>query len=233
MQRLDDSNPRALRHRLRRARFARVEALLRAILRDRPVARVIDIGGRPGYWHLLDPALRDRVAVTLLNLPEELEREFPPGPADLDIRMVAGDATAMPEHADGGFDLAHSNSVIEHVGLYSAMARFAAEHRRVGRAYYLQTPNFWFPVEPHYGVPFFHWLPEPVRIGMHQRLNVGFARRTDWEDALARVDHTRMISRAMLRRLFPDGRHATERLALLPKSLIVWRDWPGAGGAGR
>lgn len=139
MRRLDDTNPRSLRYRRRRARFLRIEAILRRILRDRPVARVIDIGGRPAYWRLLDPELHDRVQVTLLN------------------------------------------------------------------------------------------LPEPVRVGLHQRLNVGFARRTGWEDALARVDHTRMISRAMLRRLFPDARHTTERFALLPKSLIAWRDWPGAG----
>ena len=42
---------------------------------------------------------------------------------------------------------------------------------------------------------------------------------------MARVDHTRIVSRRLLTNIFPDGIHKTERFALMPKSLIVYRRW--------
>ena len=36
---------------------------------------------------------------------------------------------------------------------------FAAEIKRVGTQYFVQTPNRWFPVESHTWLPFLGWLP--------------------------------------------------------------------------
>jgi hypothetical protein len=60
---------------------------------------------------------------------------------------------------DGGFDLVYSNSVIEHLGGIENQRPFAAECRRVGQNYYVQTPNIWFFMKPHFITPFIHWLP--------------------------------------------------------------------------
>lgn len=223
MKRPDASDRNSIRYRLRKARFRHIERLLDGIIADRGRASILDMGGRREYWKLLDQRYRDRVSVTIVNLEEEVRLEDQADDFGVEIRTIAGDATSLPGMADGSFDLTHSNSVIEHVGLYGAMAAFARETRRIGRAYYLQTPNFWFPLEPHYGVPFFHWLPEPTRLALHTRLNVGFAARTDWAGAAARVDHTRIVSRGLLRALFPDGTQESERFAMMTKSLIVYR----------
>ena len=51
--------------------------------------------------------------------------------------------------------------MIEHVGDAQSQRRFAREVARVGRAYWVQTPNRWFPVEQHLLTPFVHWLPKP------------------------------------------------------------------------
>jgi hypothetical protein len=229
MKRPDENDPKSIRHRMRKARFKRIEGLLDDILSKKDIATILDVGGRRDYWKLLDPAYRSRIHLTILNTEEDVAREEQNEGIGITIQTVVGDGTNMLEYGDGAFDMAHSNSVIEHVGLYRNMAAFAKETRRVGRAYYLQTPNFWFPLEPHYGLPFIHWLPEPTRLFLHSSVNLGFAERaSSWDEAMARVDHTRIVSRRLLTNLFPDGTHATERFALMAKSLIVYRPYTEA-----
>ena len=111
--------------------------------------QVLDNGGSEFNWALAacHPQL------TILNL----RFRFPPG-SDR-TRFLAGDARCLPFHSES-FDIVYSNSVIEHVGDDRDIHRFAHEVRRVGKAYYVQTPNRWFPVEPHYLAPLIHFLPK-------------------------------------------------------------------------
>ena len=78
------------------------------------------------------------------------------------MRAVRGDACYLP-HVDRGFDIAFSNSVIEHLGEYESQRRFAEEIRRVGRKVWVQTPARWFLVEPHFLTVGIHWLPRSVQ----------------------------------------------------------------------
>lgn len=55
----------------------------------------------------------------------------------------------MKQFQDNEFDAVFSNSVIEHVGDYEAQRQMANEIMRVGKRYFVQTPNFYFPIEPH------------------------------------------------------------------------------------
>lgn len=63
---------------------------------------------------------------------------------------------------DRQFDIVFSNAVLEHVGSRGEQARFAAELRRVSKVFFVTTPNRWFPVEHHTGLPFLHYLPPPL-----------------------------------------------------------------------
>lgn len=216
--------------RFRRRRFRIIQSLLEPMLAEKDRLRVLDVGGRRDYWELLEPAVASRLSITILN-NEAPELEVGVAPDDgLDVTYALGDACDMPQHGDGEFDLAHSNSVIEHVGSLTNMARMADEMRRVGRAYYIQTPYLWFPIEPHYGVPFFHWLPGPTRARMGWKRKVGYrARMEDYRASLALADHTELVDQTLMRELFPDGELVKERVALLVKSLIAVRPAAGAG----
>lgn len=210
--------------RFRAARFRQVQSMIDHLVARHGTIRVLDAGGRAEYWNMLSPEAADRVHVTILNTSPELADYSTQTATHLAYENVTGDACAMPQYGDGAFHLVHSNSVIEHVGSYSRMIAFADETRRVGQAYYVQTPNFWFPIDPHNAVPLLHWLPDPMRLGMETRFNLGVTRRTDYPGAADRIDHRRMVSQPMMHSLFPDARHSAERFALIfKKSLIASR----------
>ncbi len=81
-----------------------------------------------------------------------------------DVRVVRSDGRELP-FADGAFDLAFSNAVVEHVdGGREGQRRFVRELCRVARQVFVTTPNRLFPLDPHTLLPFVHWLPQgPVR----------------------------------------------------------------------
>lgn len=208
----------------RAARFRQVQALIDGLLLERDEIRILDAGGRPEYWNRLSPESAARTEIVILNYSSELIDYSQSVPDYLRYENVVGDACNMPQFADSSFDLVHSNSVIEHVGSYANMLAFASEVRRVGRGYYVQTPNFWFPIDPHTAFPLLHWLPDPVRISVQTRFRTGLASRTDFAGAASRLDGCRMVSGSMMRALFPDARHSAERFAFLfKKSLVAWR----------
>jgi SAM-dependent methyltransferase len=131
-----------------RARVRRHE-LLFGLAGLRPGGRVLDVGcGRLGL-RALEPDL-DITGVDLAERPDY------PGP------FVWADAADGLPFADREFDLVYCSSVIEHVPP-ARRAAFAAEVRRVGRGWFVQTPAYSFPIEPHALLPFAHWLPPRLR----------------------------------------------------------------------
>lgn len=216
---------KALQQRFRERRFARIQQMIEAQLAGQERLHILDVGGRAEYWNMLPAHLRERVQLTILNYAAELTAHSVDADNDLHFENVSGNACDMPQYADGSFDFVHSNSVIEHVGSYGNMQAFAREIRRVARTYYVQTPNYWFPIDPHIAFPFVHWLPDPMRVLAFTHFRLGVARKVDFAGALERMDSCRMISRRFMRELFPDAQHSRERVALVfTKSLIATRE---------
>lgn len=216
----DNTDPNSLVSRFRRARARRIVALIEAIHAERGSVRIIDLGGEPEYWSLFERDFLDRsgVHVTLVN---------PGGFDGADPKLFAsvdGDACDLPQYGDGAFDLVHSNSVIEHVGDWVRMEAFAREARRLAPRYYVQTPYFWFPVEPHFSSPFFHWRSEQSRARALMRRGHGFSKKApDVGAAMRDVQHARLLDKTQFRFLFPDAEHHDEVVAGLTKSLIAVR----------
>lgn len=59
---------------------------------------------------------------------------------------------------DKSIDIVFSNAVIEHVSRRDQQ-RMASEIMRVGRSWFVTTPNYWYPLELHRKLPGFHYLP--------------------------------------------------------------------------
>jgi SAM-dependent methyltransferase len=188
-----------LRTRLGSALAARARARrhrrFRALTGAGAGTRILDVGcGRLGL-RALEPDL-DITGVDLVDRPDY------PGP------FVRADATDRLPFGDGEFDLAYSSSVVEHLRPEDRAA-FADEIRRVGRTYWVQTPAFSFPVEPHALLPFAQWLPERLR-RPYWRLGVA----GEYEDIA-------LLRRGELERLFPESLVTAERVGPLAKSWIA------------
>jgi Methyltransferase domain len=206
----------------RARRVAQLRSLIAAISsRKGAPLKILDIGGRPQYWEQVGlQFLRlSNVKIVLLNIhATEL------GGGQDEFEKVVGDACDL-RFADHEFDLVHSNSVIEHVETWRNMKAFASETRRVGRYYYVQTPYFWFPVDPHfYAFPMFHWLPRPIRARLLSSLPLATAGRLPGIDkSFQAVDDARLLDLSQFKFLFPDAEIRFERAIGLPKSMIALR----------
>jgi hypothetical protein len=211
----DNRDPASLAARLRRRRFALFEALLSRVPGH---VRILDVGGTPDFWRVIGFA-RPNVSVTLLN------QAAPRAESD-GILGVVGDARDMREFSDREFDVVFSNSVIEHVGTFADQQAMASEVRRVGKRYFVQTPNKYFPVEPHFLFPGFQFLPTSLRAGMLARRDVGWYKKAEsYEAALKEVTAIRLLGAREFRRLFPDGTLSKERFFGLTKSFTIYGGW--------
>jgi hypothetical protein len=178
--------------------------------------RVLDVGGTVEIWQLAP------VMPRLVLLNQERAR-YEIGPAEA---VVLGDGTSLP-FADQSFDLVFSNSVIEHVGSRVQQARFAAEIARVGKQYWVQTPNRYFPVEQHLWTPFVHWLPRRWQAAILKRISVWriLTRVTpEQREFYVRhyLDSIRLLAASDVRALFPGTKLLRERFLGWTKSLIAW-----------
>lgn len=212
----DNRNAGSIANRLRHRRFQLFESLLQGV---QPPYRILDVGGTPSFWEMRGYAGRPDVSIVVLNL-KPLESQVP------NISTVVGDATDMAQIADGEFAMVFSNSVIEHVGTFPRQMQMGSEIRRVGKRYFVQTPNRSFPLEPHFLVPWFQFLPESVRVAMLRRFTLGWHARTpDAEAARAAVRAIRLMSGRELQQVFPGGRLYRERVLGMTKSFIVHGGW--------
>jgi len=178
----------------------------------RPETRVLDIGGREFNWTLLPFAPR----VTILNLDLQ-------GSQTGKFEWVVGDARQLP-FPDQSFEIVYSNSVIEHLGTAEDQRRFAYEVRRVGRSYFVQTPNRNFFLEPHVVTPFFHWLPRKWQAHLLRNFTLwGWITRPDGRARARYLDTIRMLNEAELRALFPGAEIWKERFLGLTKSFVAAR----------
>lgn len=181
------------------------------VLNLNPETRVLDVGGSLFNWQLL----LQQPQLVLINI--SMQRINKKAAA----RWLIADGMKMPFKPDT-FDIAYSNSVIEHLGTWENQQAFAVECQRVGQRYYVQTPNKWFPIEPHLLTPFIHWLPRSWQRRLLRNFTVwGWLVRPTPQQCDELMAEIRLLTKAELQRLFPDAEIWHERIFGMTKSLIA------------
>lgn len=213
----DVNNSDSLSNRMRAKRFEFFKQLV--VTLPRPLS-IVDIGGTPKFWEQCGWAGVDDFQITIVNLKMSECKHS-------NIKIKIGDATNLVDYSDRSFDIAFSNSAIEHLFTFENQAAMAREVKRVGRTYWVQTPNYWFPIEPHFQFIGWQWLPTTVRVEILRRYACG--RRgpyPDLEQARKNVREIRLLTRKELRQLFPNAHIWEERFCGLVKSCTVYSGFP-------
>ncbi len=162
----------------------------------RPTAetRILDVGvtsdtqhPESNFFEQLYPH-RDRITAVGTEDGSHLVASYP------GLRYQQVTPAAPLPFPDAAFDVVFSNAVIEHVGSRTSQQAFVNELRRVGRAFFVTTPNRWFPIEHHTGVPLLHYLPPRAYRGILNRTRLRY-----WADEA----HLHILTARSFRRLFP------------------------------
>ena len=194
----------------RRKRFAFFKSLIENL--PRPL-NILDVGGTQVFWESMG-FIQDDIHLTILNT-EPVETTYPT------ITTIVGDARDMHQLRDKQFEVVFSNAVIEHVGAFEQQRRMAEEVQRVGKRYIVQTPNRYFPIEPHVLIPFFQFFPLKLKV-----FTATHSPNWGWKAShLGELGTIRLMSEKELRSIFPGAFVFKEHFLGLTKSFILYKGW--------
>lgn len=204
-------------------RAKRVKQLI-ALLekKDLKEISILDVGGTINYWEMnLKYFPQGLIAeIDVINLHHKEQTEINIG--ETKIRSYIGDALDKETFRKSSYDLIHSNSVIEHVGNLSDQKKMVEAIKALQSFYWVQTPAKSFPLEPHFYVPYFAYLPLGFRAFLLRRLDLGFHKKeSDWLQARMTCENTRLINRKEYINLFKEAQIIPEKIFFLTKSYIA------------
>jgi len=205
---------------------ARRAALFHQYLCPTQEDKILDLGSEDGSYIAGIIPFRKNVFIADIN-EEMLNR----GRARYGFQTVLLDESGVLPFEDNYFDIIHCNSVIEHVTVdkgrqwsiqsqkefaevaFERQKQFANEIRRVGKKYFVQTPNKNFIFESHTWLPLVQFLPRPLLIKTIRLLNKWWVKKTspDWN----------LLTIKQMKELFPDAVIVREKVLGLTKSLIA------------
>jgi len=155
--------------------------------------------------------------ISAINLSEEhihkIRNTYP------EINACVGNACNLP-FPDKSFDVVYSNAVIEHVGNYENQRKMASEIMRVGKSWFVATPNRWYPFEFHLRLPFVTWLPWHGYRWFSRIISYNHVKKR-YVSGLDRRD-LRLLSAAELSRMFSGSTIIKSRVTFMAETLCVF-----------
>jgi len=207
----------------RKLRFQHFIADLRC--GERPL-RIIDIGGTVPFWtRWWGLREEDGLHVTLVNdhIQDDTDDEDSNVPFLANLRT---DATTLTEDDFSQYDCVFSNSCVEHLATWRDQMRMARTIMGSRLPYFVQVPNKFAPIDPHYPrpyVPFFGAYPKEVQRRLLTVSALGSGGRHTYATAGELLTYYNPLGPEDMRRLFPDAEVVVERPMGVPMSILAIR----------
>lgn len=135
-----------------------------------------------------------------------------------EIEAIVGDALDLP-WPDKYFDAVYCNAVIEHLGDFKNQKKMAAEIMRVGKRWFVTTPNRWFPFEFHLRLPFVTWLPGHSYLWVGRIISYNHVRKKYMFGI--KHDGLRLLTARKLKLCFPNSKIIKQRVTFMAETLIA------------
>lgn len=194
--------------------------LFNRIMKPSGQMKVLDIGaeinpdGDRGL-QLIDsyPWKNNLCAVNLSSEHISMIKQYYP-----EIEATVGDACKLP-WPDKHFDVVYSNAVIEHVGDFEKQKKMASEIMRVGKRWFVTTPNRWYPFEFHLRLPFVTWLPGNSYLKVGKLVSYNHVQKR--YSFGINQNGLRLLSAKEMRRLFPTSKIIKQRITFMTETLVA------------
>lgn len=154
--------------------------------------------------------------ISALNISSDMISRIKEYYPEIDGRV--GDACDLP-WGDKHFDIVYSNAVIEHIGDFERQKKMAAEVMRVGKSWFVTTPNRWFPFEFHMRLPLVTWIPGNGYLWVGKIVSYNHVREK--YTYLNNGCSLRLMSYSELKKCFPGSRIVKQRVTLMAETLIA------------
>lgn len=201
-------------------RLKRTIMFLELLPEKNGVYNILDVGGSSDFWK--DIITEKKLQITILNLDDNVHENIKV--KNITFIHKVGDCRKMDFFKDKSFDAVFSNSVIEHVGTFEDQKMMASEVIRVANFYFIQTPNLYFPIEPHFLVPFFQFFPLFLKVLLVKNFTLGWVgKEKNREDALNTIKSIRLLNYKEMNLLFPKSYIFREKFLGLTKSFFAYK----------
>ena len=210
---LDNTSPDSTANKFRRKRFRYFTELIQ---NDPLPVKILDVGGTENFWVQMGYYANKNYQITVLNIDVQQTH------TKENLTFVHGDAADLSKFGDKEFDIVFSNSVIEHIPMNTERRKMANEIIRTGKKYFVQTPNYYFPFDPHFLFPCFQFLPNLLQILMLKNFNMGWFKKCgSAAEAESLLESNRLLKCAELRSYIPAATIISEKFMLMTKSYIA------------
>jgi len=202
----------------RKKRALFIKEIIQFIFNENHKCNIIDLGGTEEFWNIIDSDFlyKNNVKITLINLePYEIKN-------NQIFKMYHMNFFSLNPKDFSDFDLSFSNSVIEHLENNENQKKFANLHKMIAKYYYCQSPNKYFPIEPHFMFPYFQFLPIKIKIFLMRNFNLGnFSKMKSAQDCHSVLNEIKLLSYKELLHIFSRPYLYIEKFLALNKSYAV------------
>jgi hypothetical protein len=187
-------NKNSISTKIRQKNFKYFKDLFYSLYNNKPL-KILDIGGTQEYWEMMEFTDPNLIEVTIISI-DKIQVTLP------NFRFVKMSAEDF-DLLDFNCDIVFSHSLIEHID----HEIFAQIVRCFEKPYFIQTPNKYFPIEPHFLIPFFNFFPTSLKSYI-----LGKA-----EEAKT----INLLSKEELKKLFPNSKIYEGKIFRLTQSFAI------------